>query len=85
MTCTICHTSPFESSHFTSRKVSKMNTRHTTISLQSTERKAITKGMSLLLIEFGNLIKSHPDLRTGLTPNCGELLISLGEKLNKIA
>lgn len=55
-----------------------------TQSLLPAERLAITAHMGALLTAIGSLLQNHPDLRAGLAPETGQLLINIGGKLSKV-
>jgi hypothetical protein len=54
-----------------------------TQSLLPAERLAITAHMGALLTAIGSLLQEHPDLRAGLAPETGQLLIKIGGKISK--
>ena len=54
-------------------------------SLLPAESLALTATMGNLLTAIGSLLQEHPDLRAGLSPETGQTLITIGEKLNKVS
>ena len=54
-------------------------------SLLPAESLALTASMGNLLTALGSLLQEHPDLRAGLSPETGQTLITIGEKLNKLS
>ena len=61
----------------------KTNPQHNSQSLLPAERLAVASCMGSLLTAIGNLLQEHPDLRAELSPNTGQILVMIGEKLNK--
>ena len=53
-------------------------------SLPPAERLALTACLGNLLTMLGTLLQEHPDLCTKLSTETGEMLIGIGEKLNRI-
>lgn len=54
-----------------------------TNSLPLTERLAITASLGWLLTAFGSLLQEHPELQAELSPETGEILVRVGEKLTR--
>jgi len=52
-------------------------------SLLPAERLAITTCLGKLLHAIGNMLQEQPDLRAGLSPESGQILVTIGEKLAK--
>jgi hypothetical protein len=52
-------------------------------SLLPAECLAITTYIGSLLTAIGSLLQEHPDLRAELSPDTGQTLITIGEKLTK--
>ena len=52
-------------------------------SLLPAECLAVAACMGSLLTAFGNLLQEHPDLHAELSPNASQILITIGEKLNR--
>jgi hypothetical protein len=52
-------------------------------SLLPAERLAITTCLGKLLHAIGNMLQEQPDLRAGLSPESGQILVTIGKKLAK--
>jgi hypothetical protein len=61
----------------------KTNPQLNSQSLLPAERLAVAACMGSLLTAIGNLLQEHPDLRAELSPNTGQTLVTIGEKLSK--
>lgn len=61
----------------------KFNLMNQNQSLLPVERLAVTTCLGRLLKALGNLLQEHPELRAGLSPDSGELLVTIGQKLTK--
>lgn len=85
MICTTCSTSPVQPKEFVLCMGTDMKTfsQLESQSLLPAERLAFTNYMGNLLAAIGSLLQEHPDLRAELSQDTGQLLISIGEKLNK--
>ena len=61
----------------------KTSTQIESISLLPAECLAITTCLGNLLTAIGSLLQEHPDLNTELSPDTGQFLIEIGQKLSK--
>jgi hypothetical protein len=48
------------------------------------ECQALAASMGSLLTALGNLLQDHPDLHAELSPNASQILITIGDKLNRV-
>ncbi|GEM_PF-6736572 len=85
MICSVCSTRSVHPKEFVIYMGTDMETcsQPDTQSLLPAERLAITAHMGALLNAIGSLLQEHPELRAGLAPETGQLLIKIGGKLNK--
>lgn len=86
MTCCVCSTRPVQPKEIIIYMGTDMETcsQFENQSLLPAECLAITAHMGALLTAIGSLLQEHPDLRAGLAPETGQLLIDIGGKLNKV-
>jgi len=62
----------------------KTNLQFESQGLLPAECQALAASMGSLLTALGNLLQDHPDLHAELSPNASQILITIGDKLNRI-
>lgn len=85
MTCTVSITSPVQSREIVICIGSEMEQtlQFNPKSLLPAQRAALTASMGALLAAVGSLLQAHPDLQAELSPDTGQFLVTIGEKLSK--
>lgn len=87
MTCCVCITSPVQPRGIVisigndMEQISQFNPQ----SLLPAERSAFTARMGAMLAALGSLLQEHPALCSELSPETGEFLVTIGEKLVKVS
>jgi len=86
MICSMSVTSPVQSEEilFCKGTYMKTNLQLKSQGLLPAECQALAASMGSLLTALGNLLQDHPDLHAELSPNASQILITIGDKLNRV-